>query len=304
LIIVDFDPVALRLGPIDLHWYGLMYLAAFASGWWLAWWRAQPFGWRRDEVGDLVFYAVMGVIIGGRLGYVVFYDPATYLANPLQIFFLQRGGMSFHGGLVGVLIAMAIYARRTGRSFFMVTDFVAPLIPPGLFFGRIGNFINGELWGAPSDVPWAMIFRTADAQPRHPSMLYEALLEGAALFLILAWFARRPRPIMAVSGVFLLGYGVFRFAVEFVRVPDQGLGYLFLDWVTMGQILSAPMIILGLTFIALAYRISTIAPTTVPAVLAEADESDAQQQADRSAPTRGSSHKASKKTRKRPNKRP
>ena len=262
-MIVDFDPVALQLGPLALHWYGLMYLAAFASGWWLGCFRAPRFAWRPDEVGDLVFYAVMGVIVGGRLGYVLFYDPATYLANPLQVFFLQRGGMSFHGGLLGVLLSMALYARKTGRSFFMVTDFVAPLIPPGLFFGRIGNFINGELWGAPTDLPWAMVFKTADALPRHPSMLYEALLEGVALLFVLVWFTRKPRPIMATSGMFLLGYGVFRFAVEFVRVPDIGLGYLFFDWVTMGQILSSPMIVLGAVFVTLAYRFNQFPPTSL-----------------------------------------
>ena len=208
------------------------------------------------------------MIVGGRLGYVLFYDPGTYLADPLRIVMLQQGGMSFHGGLLGVLVAMAWYGKKTGRTFFMVTDFIAPLIPPGLFFGRIGNFINGELWGAPTDLPWAMVFKTADQQPRHPSMLYEALFEGLVLFAMLWWFARKPRPIMAVSGLFLLGYGVFRFAVEFVRVPDKELGYLLFDWVTMGQILSSPMIVLGVTFLALAYKRPQFAPLEPPAAVA------------------------------------
>ena len=262
MITIDFDPIAISIGPVDVHWYGLMYLASFATGWWLGWWRAPRFGWKREEVYDLVFYVAMGVVLGGRLGYIIFYEPSAYLADPIRIFYLQQGGMSFHGGLLGVLIAMWWYGKKTGRTFFMVTDFIAPLIPPGLFFGRIGNFINGELWGAPTDLPWAMVFKTADLQPRHPSMLYEALLEGLVLFGVLWLFARRARPIMAVSGVFLLGYGVFRFVVEFVRVPDEGLGYLLFDWVTMGQILSSPMIALGILFIVLAYRNQTFAPVT------------------------------------------
>ncbi|MEM7408213.1 MAG: prolipoprotein diacylglyceryl transferase [Pseudomonadota bacterium] len=251
-MVVDFDPVAIQLGPLALHWYGLMYLAGFGTGWWICWWRAPAFGWRREEISDLIFYVVVGVIVGGRLGYALFYDPVTYLNSPIQIFYLQRGGMSFHGGLVGVLVAMWLYGRKTGRTFFIVTDYIAPAVPPGLFFGRIGNFINGELWGAPSDVPWAMVFKKADALPRHPSMLYEALLEGLVLCLVLLFFARKPRPVRAVSGLFLLGYGAFRFAVEFVRVPDADLGYLLFGWVTMGQILSAPMIVLGAGLLGLA----------------------------------------------------
>jgi phosphatidylglycerol:prolipoprotein diacylglycerol transferase len=265
LTVVDFDPVALDLGPIQVHWYGLMYLAAFLAGWWLARVRAPRHGWRKEEIGDLLFYAAMGVVIGGRLGYVIFYDPSTYLANPIRIFYLQQGGMSFHGGLLGVLVAMWWYGRATGRTFFAVTDFLAPVIPPGLFFGRIGNFINGELWGAPTDAPYAMVFAKAGPLPRHPSMLYEAALEGLVLFAILWWYARKPRPLMAVSGLFLIGYGVFRFLVEFVRVPDEGLGYLLFDWVTMGQLLSAPMVLSGLALFLLAQARDTIAVQAAPA---------------------------------------
>ena len=269
---VDFDPVALDLGAVKVHWYGLMYLAAFLCGWWLARVRAPSHGWRKDEIGDLLFYAAMGIVIGGRLGYVVFYEPGTYLAQPIRIFYLQQGGMSFHGGLLGVLVAMWWYGRTTGRSFFAVTDFLAPVIPPGLFFGRIGNFINGELWGAPTDLPWAMVFAKAGPLPRHPSMLYEALLEGLVLFLLLWWYARRPRPLMAVSGLFLIGYGAFRFLVEFVRVPDEGLGYLLFDWVTMGQILSTPMVLLGLAFFIVAQRRGDMAPQATPEPPASADK--------------------------------
>ncbi|MAP13149.1 MAG: prolipoprotein diacylglyceryl transferase [Gammaproteobacteria bacterium] len=297
---VNFDPIAISIGPVDVHWYGLMYLAGFLSGWGLGWWRAPAMGWTREEVSDLLFYAAVGVVVGGRLGYVIFYEPGTYLTDPLRIVMLQQGGMSFHGGLLGVLAAMAWYGKKTGRTFFMVTDFIAPLIPPGLFFGRIGNFINGELWGAPSNLPWAMVFKTADQQPRHPSMLYEALLEGLVLFLLLWWFARKPRPIMAVSGLFLLGYGVFRFAVEFVRVPDEGLGYLLFDWVTMGQILSTPMIVLGLLFIALAYQRQQFAPLTPPAaVLAAGPDASTERQSPQDSSVPSKKKKATRKKKKR-----
>ena len=264
MTVVDFDPVALDLGPLQIHWYGLMYLAAFLTGWWLARVRAPVHGWRKEEIGDLLFYAAMGVVIGGRLGYVVFYDPGTYLAHPIRIFYLQQGGMSFHGGLLGVLVAMWWYGRATGRGFFAVTDFLAPVIAPGLFFGRIGNFINGELWGAPTDAPYAMVFAKAGPLPRHPSMLYEAALEGLVLFAILWWYARKPRPLMAISALFLVGYGTFRFLVEFVRIPDQGLGYLLFDWVTMGQILSAPMVVVGLAMFMVAQKRRTITTVAAP----------------------------------------
>jgi len=251
----DIDPVAFRLGPLAVHWYGLTYVAAFAAFWWLGRVRARRWpGFRPADVDDLLFYGAIGVIVGGRLGYALFYDLAGTLANPLGVFALWRGGMSFHGGLLGVLLAMALYARRTSRTFFQITDFIAPLIPPGLGFGRIGNFINGELWGRPTDLPWGMVFPGAGDVPRHPSQLYEALLEGLVLFVLLWWYAHKPRPAMAVSGLFLIGYGVFRFAVELVRVPDAHIGYLALDWLTMGQLLSAPMIVVGVALFVWAQR--------------------------------------------------
>jgi phosphatidylglycerol:prolipoprotein diacylglycerol transferase len=203
----------------------------------------------------LVFYTALGVILGGRIGYVLFYNFPTFLSNPLMIFKIWQGGMSFHGGLLGVLLAMGLFARKIGKGFFEVTDFIVPLIPPGLFFGRIGNFINGELWGRVSDVPWAMVFQTPGAgdQPRHPTPLYEAALEGVVLFIIVWLYSSRPRPSMAISGLFLLGYGGFRFAVEFFRQPDAHLGFIAFGWLTMGQLLSLPMILCGAIFLVWAY---------------------------------------------------
>ncbi|RMD70145.1 MAG: prolipoprotein diacylglyceryl transferase [Gammaproteobacteria bacterium] len=250
------DPVAVDLGPLKIHWYGLMYLFGFLLAWWLGKRRAR----RPDspiapqEMGDLVFYAALGVVIGGRLGYVLFYDLPRYLEHPWAIFQIWQGGMSFHGGLLGVLAAMALYARKRGIAFFRLTDFIAPLVPIGLFFGRIGNFINGELWGKVTDLPWGMVFPHAGPFPRHPSQLYEAFLEGIVLFAVLWLYSSRPRPVMAVSGLFLLGYGTFRFLVEFVREPDPQLGYLAFGWLTMGQVLSFPMVLLGATLLFLAYH--------------------------------------------------
>ena len=252
------DPVALALGPVKIHWYGLMYLFGFAAGWALGRVRARDArrGWSGTQVDDLLFYIALGIILGGRLGYVVFYDFARFLGDPLTIVKIWQGGMSFHGGLIGVIVAMIWYARTRGRPFFQVADFVAPLVPPGIAFGRIGNFINGNLWGAPSDLPWAMVFpgERAGGVPRHPSQLYEALLEGVVLFVVVWVYSRHPRPTMAVSGVFLAGYGIARFIVEFVRVPDAHIGYLAFGWVTMGQVLSAPMIVAGVLFVWFAYR--------------------------------------------------
>ena len=258
LVHPNFDPVAIAIGPVKVHWYGLMYLLAFAGGWWLGCVRARDAwrGWSRDAVGDVLFWIALGVIVGGRLGYMLFYDLERLLAKPLSVFMVWQGGMSFHGGLIGVLVAMWWFARTRGREFFEVADFIAPLAPLGIAAGRFGNFINGRLWGKPSDLPWAMVFhdpRAGDVA-RHPSQLYEALLEGVVLFAVLWWFTRRPRPAMAASGVFLVGYGLARTLVEFVRVPDAHLGYLAFGWVTMGQVLTLPMIAAGVVLAVMAMR--------------------------------------------------
>jgi phosphatidylglycerol:prolipoprotein diacylglycerol transferase len=252
----DINPVAISAGPFQVHWYGLMYLVGFLGGWWLGRLRTRRpgTGWQAVEIGDLLFYVALGVVLGGRVGYTLVYNFPGFIADPLVLFRIWQGGMSFHGGLVGVLIAMWLYARRTGRTFFQVTDFIAPLVPVGLGAGRIGNFINGELWGRPTDLPWGMVFPFVDAQPRHPSMLYEALLEGVVLFIVLWVYSSRPRPTMAVSGLFLVCYGAFRFLVEFVRQPDAQLGFIAFRWLTMGQLLSLPMIVLGAAFLVYAYR--------------------------------------------------
>lgn len=254
MIYPTIDPVALSLGPIQIHWYGLMYLLGFSGAWWLGRVRAERYGWTATEVEDLLFYGAIGVIVGGRVGYALFYDFPALIDNPLNLFKIWQGGMSFHGGLLGVLVAFGFFARATGKSYFAISDFIAPMVPIGLFFGRIGNFINGELWGKVSDVPWAMVFPTGGPLARHPSQLYEAALEGILLFLILWIYSAKPKPAGAVSGLFLLGYGFFRFMVEFVRIPDSQYGYLLLDWITMGQILSLPMIVLGLFLTVRAYR--------------------------------------------------
>tara|TARA_B100000767_G_scaffold248514_1_gene249481 strand:+ start:888 stop:1661 length:774 start_codon:yes stop_codon:yes gene_type:complete len=246
MIYPTIDPVALSLGPIQIHWYGLMYLLGFSGAWWLGRLRAERFGWTAVEVEDLLFYGAIGVIVGGRVGYSLFYDFPALIDNPLNLFKVWQGGMSFHGGLLGVVVAFGFFARATGKSYFSISDFIVPMVPVGLFFGRIGNFINGELWGKASDVPWAMVFPNGGPLARHPSQLYEALLEGVLLFIILWIYSAKPKLPGAVSGLFLLGYGFFRFMVEFVRVPDQQYGYLFSDWITMGQVLSLPMILVGL----------------------------------------------------------
>ncbi len=249
----DIDPVIFEIGFLKIRWYGMMYVVAFLFGWWLARVRCK----RADspingqQVDDLVFYAMLGVIVGGRLGYVLFYGFNEFLADPLYPVKIWEGGMSFHGGLLGVITAMWWFARKLGHNVWTMTDFVAPLVPLGLGFGRLGNFINGELWGKPTDVPWAF---QVDGQVLHASQLYEAILEGPVLFAIVWLFSAKPRPRMAVSGVFLMGYGAFRFFVEFYRVPDADLGYLFFGWVTMGQILSTPMILAGILMLVLAYR--------------------------------------------------
>ena len=275
----DIDPVALSLGPLKIHWYGLMYLVGFASAWILGRRRASRPGssWTSAMVDDVIFYAVIGIIAGGRLGYMLFYGFDQILANPVNLLKIWEGGMSFHGGLIGVLIAMWLFARRYGRRFFEITDFVAPLVPIGLLAGRIGNFINGELWGHRTDMPWGMQLPCARfpeycanlpygvqwSLPVHASQLYEAALEGLTLFLVLWIFSRKPRPVMAVSGLFLLGYGIFRFSIELIRSPDAHIGYLAFDWFTMGQLLSLPMVIAGIVLLILAYRPhNTTAPQT------------------------------------------
>ena len=250
------DPVAFSLGPLEVRWYGLSYIAGTLLGWWLLRLRAARFGWTPDQVADLVFYVVLGAVLGGRIGSVLFYNLPYYMEHPLAVFKIWEGGMAFHGGLIGVLVAVALFARSQGRHFFEISDYLAPVVPVGLFCGRIANFINGELWGKPTDVPWAMVFPgpLAGNVPRHPSQLYEAALEGVLLFIILWLYSARPRPRMAVSGLFLTGYGLFRLLVEFVREPDAQLGYLAFGWVTMGQVLSLPMIILGAFLLWLAYH--------------------------------------------------
>lgn len=248
LVHPGFDHVAVYLGPLAIRWYGLMYLLGFGLFFLFArsrLGRGPSAGWNAKALDDLLFYGVLGVILGGRLGYVLFYKLGDYLREPLKIFYVWEGGMSFHGGLLGVILAMWLFARSRRLAFLDVADFVAPLAPLGLGAGRIGNFINAELWGRPSDAAWAMVFPQVDALPRHPSQLYEFALEGLALFALLWWYSARPRARGAVSGLFLAGYGTFRFLVEFTREPDSFLGILALGF-SMGQWLSLPMIAIGL----------------------------------------------------------
>jgi phosphatidylglycerol:prolipoprotein diacylglycerol transferase len=256
LIHPQFDPVALKLGPLALHWYGLMYLVAFASFFILARMRTQQAGflpphvktpWTSRDVEDMLFFGVLGVVIGGRLGYCFFYKPGYYLANPLDILKVWSGGMAFHGGLLGVIVAEAWFAKSRGRSLLEVADFVAPCVPLGLAAGRMGNFINGELWGRAADatLPWAMVFpQSGTAFARHPSQLYQFLLEGLALFAISWLYGRKARKPGQVAAVFLMGYGVFRFIVEYFREPDSFLGLLALN-MSMGQWLCVPMMAFG-----------------------------------------------------------
>ena len=262
----NFDPIAFRIplefnipflgwhfGPISVRWYGITYLVGFAAAWWFGRRRAGRDGSPVNlvQMDDVIFYGALGVILGGRLGYMLFYGRDQLLENPASIIRIWDGGMSFHGGLLGVTAAMLLYARHARIGFLALMDFVAPLVPIGLGAGRVGNFINGELWGKPTNVPWGFI---VDGVGRHASQLYEATLEGAALFAIVWTFSIRPRPVMSVAGLFLAAYGVFRFAIEFVRVPDAQLGYLAFGWLTMGQVLSLPMLIGGLVMLVLAYR--------------------------------------------------
>lgn len=251
------DPVAIALGPLKVHWYGLMYLIGFVAAWYLGKARCKradsPFN--EEQLSDFLFWGAIGVVAGGRLGYVFFYNFEQFLQDPLWLFAIWTGGMSFHGGLLGVIVAMLVFGRKLNLPFFRIADFVAPLVPIGLGAGRIGNFIGGELWGRATDGPWGMVFpRDPEQLLRHPSQLYQFALEGVALFLVVWWFSSRPRPRMAVSGLFVICYGLFRCLVEFVREPDAHIGYIAWGWLTMGQILSVPMILFGAGLMIWAYR--------------------------------------------------
>ncbi len=287
----QIDPVALALGPLKVHWYGIMYLLAFATAWWLGRHRIRAGrlpGVDDNGYSDLLFYGMLGVVLGGRIGYILFYNFGLFLQDPLMLFRVWEGGMSFHGGLLGVLVAVGWWARRRDLHFFDVVDFVAPLVPLGLGLGRLGNYIGGELWGKPTGSDWGVVFPRAlpepyygldaaalraqfesgalDAFARHPSQLYQAVLEGLLLFAAVWWYSRKPRPRYAVAGLFALLYGVFRFAVEFVREPDADLGYLAFGWVTMGQVLSLPLIALGLFWLWRSRSAPTLQPQRVDQV--------------------------------------
>jgi phosphatidylglycerol:prolipoprotein diacylglycerol transferase len=257
LVYPQFNPIALQLGPLAIHWYGLMYMAGFMTFLWLGRRRIVMLKfehYNNKMLDDLLFYGVLGVIVGGRMGEVLFYNPGYYFANPLKIFAVWEGGMSFHGGFLGVMVAMAIFAYQHKLRWLELMDFVAPLVPPGLAFGRLGNFINGELWGRPTDVPWGMVFPKVDNLPRHPSQLYEFALEGVLLFALLWIYARKPRPTGAVSGLFLIGYGSFRFIAEFTRNPDDGIFGLMTFGISMGQWLSLPMVVAGIALMVWSIR--------------------------------------------------
>jgi len=277
------DPIAFSLGPVQVHWYGLMYLAGFLSAWWLGRQRIRAGrlpGVDMNGFSDLLFYAMLGVVVGGRVGYMLFYAFDVFLANPLSLFKVWEGGMSFHGGLLGVLAGCLWWVRRHRLHFFDVMDFVAPLVPLGLGFGRLGNYVGGELWGKYTNAGWGVIFPRAeeglqnlpweqiqaqyasgalDRLARHPSQLYEALLEGLVMFAVLWFYSARPRARYAVSGLFALLYGVFRFLIEFVRMPDNSV-YVAFGWLTRGQILSLPLIALGLWLLWLSRRAPVLQP--------------------------------------------
>jgi len=260
IIFPDIDPVALYLGPLKLHWYGLMYMIGICGAWFLLWkFRFDRLNGKltNESLSDLVFYASMGVVLGGRVGFVFFYNLRGFIADPVVLFKIWEGGMSFHGGLLGVLVAIWLFCRKYKLAFFQTMDYIAPVIPIGLGAGRIGNFINAELWGKPTDLPWGVLFPYFSDPlelPRHPSQLYQFFLEGVVLFTILWLFSRKERPVMATSALFTICYGVFRFLVEFVRMPDAHLGYIAFGWLTMGQILCIPMIIVGLFVFYISYK--------------------------------------------------
>jgi len=242
----NIDPVLIQLGPVAIHWYGVMYLLAFGSALWLGNRRAEAAGFSAEQVSDLIFFGAIGVVLGGRFGYILFYQFDAFLASPSMLLRVWEGGMSFHGGLLGVIAGVIWIARKHKFKFFQVMDFVAPIVPIGLGAGRLGNFIGGELWGRPTDLPWGMVFPHVDALARHPSQLYQLALEGVLLFILVWFYSAKPRAALQVSGMFLLGYGVQRFVVEFARQPDAHLNYIAFDWMTQGQLLSIPMIALGL----------------------------------------------------------
>lgn len=255
IYIHNIDPVLFTLGPISLHWYGVMYLLGLGFAYWLGYRRARVSNslWTTEQVDQLLFNGFLGVVVGGRIGEIFFYQFDHFLADPLYLFRVWEGGMSFHGGLIGVIVSMIWTSYRQHRSFWQSADFIAPLIPFGLGAGRIGNFINGELWGRVTDVPWAMVFPQADMLPRHPSQLYQAFLEGLVLFVILNLFVRKPRPTGSVAGLFLVCYGMFRFLVEYVREFDPTVNTAT-DLITRGQLLSLPMVVGGLAIMLWAYK--------------------------------------------------
>lgn len=246
----QIDPVALQLGPVKIHWYGLMYLVGFGAAWWLGRWRAHRpgSGWTDQQVGDLIFYGAMGAVLGGRMGYVLFYDLPAFLAEPLRIFKVWEGGMSFHGGLLGTIIALLWFSKRRGFPAYTIADLAASVTPIGLGFGRLGNFINGELYGRATDVEWCMVFPTGGPACRHPSQLYEAGLEGLLLFTVLWIIGRRTTPPGTIFWSFLTGYGICRMIVELFREPDQQMGFIF-GPITMGQVLSTPMVLIGIVML-------------------------------------------------------
>jgi len=256
----QFDPIALSIGPLSIHWYGIMYIIAFGGAWALASHRAKtdPGQWSGEQISDLVFYGALGAVLGGRFGSVIFYNFDRFLSDPIWLLRVWEGGMSFHGGLLGVLAAFYFYSKIINKEFFQVMDFVAPLVPFGLGAGRIGNFIGGELWGRPTDVAWGMVFPHVDQLARHPSQLYEFALEGVVLFVFLWIYSSKPRPRGAITGVFAIGYGCFRFFIEFFRQPDLDIGYVAFQWLTMGQLLSTPMILIGMFLVFRAYRGSAV----------------------------------------------
>lgn len=247
----QFNPVAFSIGPLSVHWYGLMYLFGFITAYFIAHYRSKKLrlGWTDTDISDLIFYAALGVVIGGRLGYIFFYNFKAFIASPFILFKIWEGGMSFHGGLLGVIAALFYFSYRKKKHMLDIMDFTAPLVPLGLALGRLGNFINGELWGRETTMPWGMIFPAAGPEPRHPSQLYELGLEGIMLFVIVLWYARKPRPRGTISGLFLVCYALFRFLIEFFREPDSQLGFIAFHWLTMGQLLCLPMFIVGLILI-------------------------------------------------------